>query len=585
MWPTPSLRLILVSSALLSVASPSALSADFFVSLSGNDSTGDGSASNPWRTIARAVNSGIPAAGGDSVLVMDGEYSGMTMITRGFSAPVSVRAQNTYRARLTNIAGGMEAIRVYVNGSANLTIEGFVISNFHPTNVCSTTRQPYFLIHISDASDVTLRNNVIYGNNAPGTCNEVIKVNRSADAYPKNIVIQGNVIYDPANSEGADLLDSVRPGELDITDNVFWGNSDRTSSQSFITLKRQVVAAVSRSPRYRIARNIFMNWGGKTDQAFLQLGEDGVAEYEITDALIENNLFIGNSPATIAAPVQLKGVKGVIARANTIVGDLPSGAFGFRIGTEGSNPRVEDVSVRNNIFSDPTGTMSARLFTIYGSVLLESVTLSRNLFWNAGNGLPSSGAILPTADASRIEGDPKFPAAPVSTVLPRWNEASKQFESGATTIRDEFLRLASTYGALGEGSSAIGAADSTNMPALDIRGAIRDSTPDVGAFELGAIVPSAPPTNDPVTDVVETPVENGSVDSNSAGGQIGSGGCSSTSGGGGLVLLLTCALIMIWRGLTVGRAFSHKGDLKGILTTSWQGSLYQGVIWEAERAS
>ena len=50
----------------------------------------------------------------------------------------------------------------------------------------------------------SLANNVIHGNNAPGTCNEVIKVNRAdPNAYPRNIVIQGNVIYDKANAGGS----------------------------------------------------------------------------------------------------------------------------------------------------------------------------------------------------------------------------------------------------------------------------------------------------------------------------------------------------------------------------------------------
>ena len=460
----------------------------FHVALSGDDAAGDGSAARPWRTIQHAVNVGIGAEGGHTVLVADGTYAEQNALTRGFPAPVVVRAEHPQRAVLTNVDGGGEAVRIYVDGPANLTLAGFVITNLHPTYACDDGRESYYLIHIQDAQDVTLRDNVIFGNNAPGTCNEVLKINRGSEtAYPRGIRVEGNVFYEPANAGGSDLIDSVRPGELEIVGNLFFGRPDHPRSQSFITVKRQAPPpGTPNSPRYRVARNVFLHWGGASDQAFLQFGEDGVAEYEVTDALVENNLFIGDSSASLAAPLQFKGVRGVRVRANTVVGDLPGGAYGLRIGTEGDNPTVGDITIHNNIWCDATGTMGDRFINAYGEVDLSSIMLESNLFWNGGNALPTGGGILPEADAARIVEDPRLPADHSGIVLPSWDADTRAFESGTTTIRDEFLRLVETYAALGEGSPAVDAADPTDMPADDIRGYARDSAPDLGAYERGA---------------------------------------------------------------------------------------------------
>jgi MYXO-CTERM domain-containing protein len=206
----------------------------------------------------------------------------------------------------------------------------------------------------------------------------------------------------------------------------------------------------------------------------------------IGDALVENNLFIGNSPAQQAAPMQFKGVQGVEVRANTVVGDFVAGAFGFRIGTEQDNLPITDIVVRQNVFDDPTGTMADRLFNIYGDYDLGTFVLDHNLYWNEGNALPSGGALTPADDSNAVEADPGLPDDQVDIVLPRWDLEQGVFESGEATVRDEFLRLVETYGALADGSAAIAAADPAHMPTVDIRGYPRDAQPDLGAYEHGA---------------------------------------------------------------------------------------------------
>ena len=487
--PRPFLACISVAAACLVCLESVALADTYYVATDGDDGNGDGSDASPWGTIGYAVNQAIGAEGGHTVLVRDGTYSGTVYISHGFDQPVVVQAEHPYRVTLTNVDGDNEVLRVYYEGAVRLTLEGFVISNAHPSYTCPNGRESYYLIHLQDVTDVTLRNNIIFGNNAPGRCNELLKINRGSDtAYPRNIVVQGNLFYDPASAAGSDMIDSVRPGELDIIDNIFLGSSSHPESQSFITIKRQVQSPPpdARSPRFVIARNVFLSWNGHTDQAFIQLGEDGDAEYMITDALLENNLLIGNSAVDLAAPFQLKGSQQVVVRANTVVGDLPGGAYGFRIGTEGSNPPVAGFAIHGNIFSDPTATMGTRLVNSYGDVDNGSITLEQNLYYNGGSPLPTGGDVAIQTDPLRIEGDPQLETDHASIVLPRWDALAGAFPSGASTIREEFLRLVQRYAALPATSPAIDAASSVSMPSSDIRNLSRGDLPDLGAFELNA---------------------------------------------------------------------------------------------------
>jgi hypothetical protein len=228
----------------------------------------------------------------------------------------------------------------------------------------------------------------------------------------------------------------------------------------------------------------------------LNFGEDGVSTYELTDVLVENNLFIGDSANPQAAPFQFKGTKGVTVRSNTVVGDMPGTAYAFLIGTTGTNPIVEDLFIYNNVFADPTGTMGSQFLGTFGSVNLGTIELDRNLFWNDGNALPDAGAIVPADDVNRIVADPLLETNQQGIVLPKWDTTNHRFSSGSTTIREEFERLVEGYGALGAGSPAIDAADPAHAPADDILGRVRDGSPDLGAYEFAT-----------ATGIGQTPVE------------------------------------------------------------------------------
>ncbi len=465
----------------------------YYVATTGSDAN-DGSLVRPWKTIQHAIDQ-IPKEGGATILVRDGIYNGRVNVIRTFDNWVTLKSEHPYKAKLVNNDGQLIGDTIlYIQNSSGtinstkLNVEGFIISNKNSGNPTCTFRWLGFVVHIQDTSDVNLRNNIIYGSDFPsGACNEVIKVNRWGPYFPRNIKIAGNIISDHPNLPGVDLIDSVKPGELDIIDNIFFTRNSG-GAQSFITIKREanevgVVPPDVKSPRYTIARNVFLNYQGKSDEAFIQLGEDGAPQHEATDALIENNLLIGNSTDSMAAPMQLLGVLGANVRANTIIGDLPAGSYGFRIGTTGENPTSGNYTINNNIWADPAGSMGVRFSMIFGKITTSTISLNRNLYWNNGSSLPIYDWLNPAIDSSKIVANPLINTNQANVILPVFDEGSGMFISGSATIRQEFERLVNFYGAIPQNSPARDAALISNMPIVDILGNLRDALPDIGSFE------------------------------------------------------------------------------------------------------
>ncbi len=461
----------------------------YYVATSGNDTTGDGSASKPWATISHAVQK-IPDDG-STVLVKDGTYTGQVALSRAFGKMATIRAEHPYRAVLTN--PGDKVVYSYIPGPGNFTLSGFEITS--GSGATCTSREEV-LIHLQDVSSVVLEDNVIHDAAVAGNCNELLKLNSGTpNVAPHDVKIRGNVFYNPSPIEGADLIDCVAIEDVDITDNIFFSALQETSSTSFVMIKSQkqfTNGHTPRSPRFRVARNIFLSWAGASDQAFILFGEDGQPYHEVTDSLIENNLLLGNSALPIVAAFQLKGAKDITIRANTVVGDLPGGTLALRAGTELQNPSVEGIKIVNNLFSDPSGTMTHRLVNTYGNALLGTFKLENNLYWNSGADMTkwfTDGTLGVEDDPRPVYGDPKVAGDQATLVLPLWDAKAGAFKSGSATIKEELVRLAKGYGALGAGSAALGAADPAQMPSDDLLGAARGSKPSIGALEWPGATP------------------------------------------------------------------------------------------------
>ena len=476
-WPA----LFLVST-LTAIPASFALAAGgtFHVSTTGSDTTGDGSVGAPWATITHAVDT-VPDE--STVLVAAGTYNGRVDLAGRFDIGVTVRSEIPYRARLRH--NGTVVTCFYGKG---ITLEGFDIAHDGP-GAAALVMQVSDLIDdpmgIEKVSDITVRDNVFHDSYN----NDILKINDNA----QSVRVLGNLFYNQAGSDEHIDVNSV--SDVLMEGNVFFndfagsGRGDDDTS-SFIVIKDSNGNSDGRlgSEDVTVRRNVFLHWEGSSGQGFVRVGEDGTANFEAIDVLIENNLMLGNGAATMRSPLQFQGVKNVTVRANTIVGDQPALEYGFRIVTVGASPASDGLFVHNNIWSDPTGTMGST-FNRGGATV--NLAFDHNLFWNDGNLFPtSSESIVEVADdANAILGDPLLPD-PASAPLPRWNEGTGTFGDGSTTIAGVFENLVLDHAGPAAGSPALDSADAANMPADDILGRPRSEggAPDVGAFEQPSCV-------------------------------------------------------------------------------------------------
>ncbi|GAB4197903.1 MAG: hypothetical protein Tsb002_32450 [Wenzhouxiangellaceae bacterium] len=460
------------------------MAAVWYVSTTGNDNTGDGSINAPWATITHAVDQ---AAGGDEVVVRPGLYNGRQNLRQQFDPPLRVRSETPYAARLRHNAG---AALVVFNGR-NIVIEGFDIAHA-PGNGGALVIQVQDLLGAVNGSDngadpvvsgIVFRNNIIHSS----TNNDLLKVNNGAE----NIVIEGNLFFNQAGSDEHIDINSVIG--VTVQDNIFLNTEERPDTSSFVVIKDSngTDDTVLGTEDVTVRRNVFVNWNGNSGQSFLRLGEDGTANFEAFDILIENNLMLGNSSDLMRTPLTIQGSRDVVFRNNTLVGDMPSRSFAGRLIASPANPRNLNLQFYNNIYSDPTGTMGSEAFTgvdLFDSPSdqTDSATLDNNGYYNGGNAIPQDNGQFLTFndDVNAIVGDPLLPNQS-GLIVPVWD--GNTFADGSATIREAFERMVTLYAVPAAGSPMIDAADPVNAAQEDILAQFRGPVPDLGAVETNAV--------------------------------------------------------------------------------------------------
>lgn len=460
------------------VPTPSVQENVSYVATTGQDDTGDGSLEAPWATITHAVES---VADGASILVLPGTYNGRVNLKRTFDKGITIASAVPYQARLRHFES---VVTCYF--CQGITLDGFDIAHLN----ADTGR---YVIQIQDSSDdrsggkrVTLRNNILHDSYN----NDILKINNGAD----QILIEGNIFYNQAGPDSHIDINSAT--NVTLQDNIFFNdfagsNRPMLNTASFIVIKDSNgdEDANLGSQNIIVRRNIFLNWQGKSGSAYIVVGEDKVSYFQAYDVLIENNLMLGNSPEVMRAAFMAKGVRDVVFRHNTIVGDLPSRTFALRLGIQEQNPPNQAITFYNNIWSDPTGTMGISDRPQNGGFAdappeaTLSFALLNNLYWNGATAMPfeEDEQINYTDDQQRIIADPLLPDG-AAVILPRWLPDEGRFADGSLSIEAAFKELVMAYGATAVTSPAIDAAMPEFAPEEDILGNPRE-IPDIGAYE------------------------------------------------------------------------------------------------------
>ena len=468
-----SLVCIIVASLFSSVL----LADSFYVATDGNNSSGDGSQANPWANISFAIDQVVD---GSTIEVEAGTYTGRVNLDRKFQTGVLIRSSSPYQAKLRHNNGAV----VTCFSCQGITLEGFDIAHSASNNIALVIQ-----IQTVEVSNVTLRNNIIHDS----TNNDLLKINNGA----RDVLVQGNIFYNQAGSDEHIDINSVIG--VTVLDNVFFNSASQAVTSSYIVVKDSNGNSdgVLGSEDISIRRNVFLNWQGNDGQSFVRVGEDGTANFEAQNVLIENNLMIGNSSRLMRSAFTVQGSRDIRFQFNTVVGDLPARSFAARLLAVGQNRPNENIVLSNNIWSDPAGTMGTEGFI--GADVFDapngdnlSVQLDNNLYFNGGNAIPGDSAqqVNIDDDLNAVIADPGLPAQN-GLVLPVYN--GSQFGGGLSTIRQVLVDLANRFGKPAAGSAAIDHASNIAKPADDLLGASRGSAPDIGAIEVGGTGNPDPP--------------------------------------------------------------------------------------------
>ena len=443
----------------------------------GNDGN-RGTVPEPWATLEHAAAT-VPDRR-CTVWFEDGTYEGGQDVARRFDTRTVFSAVNDYQAELV---GGRTVLDV--SGARNVVFRGFRFRQPGP-NASSVL----VYVSLSDgefAERITFQDNIFQD----AYEEDLLKLHDGT----RHAIVRSNIFYN--QGAGEEQIDVNSAGHVLIEDNLFFNDFEKSgrpdtdvTQHHFITVKdSNGDIDGSLGSRYvTIRRNVFLNWDGADSEGFLNVGNDGKPYHEAVHVRIENNLLVGNSRNDMDSPISVAGAKDVRFINNTIVGDLPSRAYGFRVYIKGSNPLNDDILFANNIWSDPTGTMGEDLsgydgeFSAGDADATIDLTLDHNLYWNGGAPIPGGDvASLRRDDGRRVVGDPGLNTDQDAAVVPYWTGSG--FLSGGLSIRSEFLRLVEEFGSIPVNSSAVGRSVRPLAPADDILGRSRDARPDLGAFE------------------------------------------------------------------------------------------------------
>jgi uncharacterized repeat protein (TIGR01451 family) len=375
----------------------SAAGTTYYVALTGNDTTGDGSETNPWRTIQKAANT---MTAGDTVYIKAGTYpEQVTPLNSG-----SVGNYITYAAYpgdVVTIDGATISLPSYESGLFHVEGKNYVkISGLRIINAGPNLNNNG--IYVDNSSYIIIENNYTYntvssgigvwgGNNIIIDGNEVVLACNNGEQ--ESITVAGTDIFEIKNNyvhdggpgdhggEGIDAKDGASNGKI-YRNRVHGMKKDRTGIY--------VDAWDKLTSNIEIYQNIVYDSGAGISLANENFG--WLENVKIFNNIVYNNrgngLEIGDWGESGTSPRPIDNVKFI---NNTAYKNGASWGGGFF----NENPDATNVVVRNNIFSQ---NLSFQISNESAATL----TVDHNLI-DGYRGDPYE-----TRGTDYVEGDPRF---------------------------------------------------------------------------------------------------------------------------------------------------------------------------------
>lgn len=437
------LILLVISLSSISYASPNV----YFVAKTGNDSTGDGSLSNPWLTISHGIQS---LAAGETLYIRGGNYheGDLNFASSGTSSGY-IKVQN-YNMETVNIdsrgswngfdTAGCDYLKIIGLGINSPDRAGIEISGGSEHILVQNCRFAgsgvggIYMAGTYQSKDINIDNNNFNQTNTLEDM-EVISL-RNVDQF----TITNNIVSNSSASQrvGIDMAEGCKNG-LVAHNNVY-----------NVTLAGIYIDARGNSSNITIDGNDVHNNAG----AGIQLGDENHSS-TVTNINIYNNLIYRNQRG-----FQVDGYGTETFQFNFVNNTMYENGYLTEIYFAADYLHFPSALLENNILYGKTGIVQLIEYSDYshGTVLID-----HNLYYS-GTGV-CGGSVFGT---NYIQSDPIFKTPGID------------------------YRLSA-------GSPAVGAGVSSGSPSTDITGAARAGAIDIGAYQYNSgykpPTPSSTPTS------------------------------------------------------------------------------------------
>lgn len=360
---------------------PPSWSATYYVSTTGNDSTGDGSSDNPWRNPQKCVAAGTPLVAGDTCIVRTGTYTdldgdGIVVRTNTGSPsgtatnPITIRSETRWGAviSIVNAPGGATG-----NHGFRISFPYYVIDGFDVDGAPVTVEEAsHGITFAAGAYGGVARNNKIHhiGRNTCTNNPNWVNVGISIGTGVNDILMEENVIYS---------VGKRRQGELGCVSSQYQRDHGIYGSGSNHTIRRNVIYDTDRGyPIHYFSTN---------------------CTTVTSNLLIEHNTLSGAAPPGAGGNVNgaPQGQIRLACTVNnaTIRNNVSHGVSGAAHGFMNAQPGTHtNVTV--------TGTLTDGLINVWGASL-NNVTYTNNVAGSSSLNLVNPAAndfrLLPTSAA------------------------------------------------------------------------------------------------------------------------------------------------------------------------------------------